>query len=148
MLVPVRCPSPDPPWLLLKIWGHATWRQGYAHACPRIRASAAYLRVGGPGCGKRSRKKKNVGQFEHRCRAFSSVQSKFRELPTYVADETSDEKTRTIRADKTRSTLGKRIFATIRRDRFLLTAVVAFRSSREFLRRRENILIYRSLIKW
>lgn len=47
VLVPIRCPSLDPPWLLLKIWGHATWGHGCELArVPvrvRIRSSAASL---------------------------------------------------------------------------------------------------------
>lgn len=45
VLVPIRCPSLDPPWLLLKIWGHATWGHGCELArVPvrvRIRSSTA-----------------------------------------------------------------------------------------------------------
>lgn len=145
VLVPIRCPSPDPPWLLLKIWGHATWRQGYAHACPRIRASAAYLRVGGPGCGRRSRKK-NVGHF------WASVRRVFLR-PIEISRDTDVPRRRDIRREDKR-------FAWIKRDRRWVKGsllrfdaidsyrVVACRRSREFFRRRENILIYRSLIKW
>lgn len=34
VLVPIRRPSPDPPWLLLKIWGHATRGHTHTNALP------------------------------------------------------------------------------------------------------------------
>lgn len=39
VLVPIRRPSPDPPWLLLKIWGHAT------HGDTRTRTRPASFRL-------------------------------------------------------------------------------------------------------
>lgn len=77
---------------------------------------------------------------------FSAIQLKFREIPTYVDDETSDEKAERFAwiKDDRRSVKG----SSLRFDAIDSYCAVAFRSSREFLRRRENILIYRSLIKW
>lgn len=146
VLVPIRCPSPDPPWLLLKIWGHATWRQGYAHACPRIRASAAYPRVGGPGCVRRF-------EEEERQPIWASVSRVFRHPIENFAWYRRTLMTRYIRWEDKRFTWIKHDRRSVKGSQLRFDAIdsyraVAFRSSREFLRRRENILIYRSLIKW
>lgn len=50
---------------------------------------------------------------------FPPSNRKFRVIPTYVDDEIYPMRRQTVHVDKTRSALGKRISATIRRDRFL-----------------------------
>lgn len=45
VLVPIRCPLPDPPWLLLKIWGHATSPRTCARKCVRVREGTCIAKL-------------------------------------------------------------------------------------------------------